>query len=131
MKIIVYEKRQDWYECTYIHDDGDDKVKIVFDEPFDAKLTFGESVFTVSSGIAVLDVSALCDGETNPKLFLGNRVISLEGFILKSGAVVGKKPDAEFERRLSKQAEELFSRMSRAEGAIKDIYEKIEQKISF
>lgn len=131
MKIIVYENRNDLYECTYLRDDGSDKIKIVFDEPWDAKLTANETVFSISHGICVLDISDLCDGEILPKLFVLGKTFCLEGFIMKDGALIGKIPDESYIRNLSKRCEDLSLRLSKAESEIKNIYEKMEQKINF
>ena len=131
MKIIVYENRANSYECTYIREDGSDEIKIIFDEPFDAKLTVSEKVIDVKSGISTVAISDIGEGEISPVLFLGARLFNLEPFIVKGGALIGKNPDANAVRAISERCCAIELRLSDAERALRDIYEKIETKITF
>ena len=131
MKIIVYENRANSYECTYIREDGSDEIKIIFDEPLDAKLTISDKVADVKAGICTARISELGEGEISPVLFLGARLFKLEPFIVKGGALIGKNPDESVVRAISERCCAIDRRLSDAERALRDIYEKIETKITF
>lgn len=131
MKTIIYEKRLGRYECVKITDNGGDGFKIIFEEPLNGKLTLGDGIFDVVSGVATGCVSKLCEGEIQPVLYCGSRLVSVEPIILSDGRLLFSHTDDEYVRRLSEHYEILAKRIGAIEDAVSAINEKINQPLKF
>ena len=131
MKIIVYKKREDFYECSAIKDSREELSSIIFDEPINGKLKLGERILPISGGVCRLDLNNLLDGEYSPVLIKDKRLFKMEEIIIKGAGAQKKTLGEEYLRSLSERIEKNRKRLCRLEALLKDISEKIERKITF
>ena len=131
MKIIVYKKRGDFYECTSLKDTNENESTIIFDEPISGKVKFGKAILTVTGGACRFNAAAFADGVYSPVLIKNKRLYKMEDLTLKSGGVERKTLGEEYLRSLSERIEEGRVRLQRLEEKLKEISEKIERKITF
>ena len=131
MKIIVYKKREDHYECTDIKDDGSDEASIIFDEPIFGTLVLNDKIHTVSRGICKTNIGELSDCVCTPTLFTSNKKYRLEGFFVKNGIIYRREINEEYVRELYERYSVLEKRVAKSEAEIKKIHAVINQKINF
>ncbi len=129
MTTIIYGKRNGIYECVKISNGSEEKTRIIFEEPLDAKLVIGKYLFSVNAGICDADISSLPDGEYSPILFLGERPFRLEELRVFCGKVSRRLVDDEYIRRLSHVCDELSSRVDALEKTTTVISEKFNETI--
>ena len=131
MKTIVYEIRAGRYECASFCDSGGDKIKFVFEIPLNARIAIGTKIYSLKDGTATINISDISDGEVHPTLYTDRGPEKLEGFIVKSGAVIPLGPDKDYLRRLGGICEELNRRLSALEKETESINKKISQPLEF
>ena len=90
-----------------------------------------DRVYTVRRGLCNIEERALRDGEITPRLVTSCGVNTIEGFIVKGGAIIKKEPDAEYLRRAVRITQELCERVSALETELRALRSKTEGKIEF
>ena len=131
MKTIIYKKRAKRYECVEIRDGGGDEIEFIFDLPINAKMTLSGAVVKIENGVGRVMLKRLPEGDISPKLFLGGKIHTPEGFTVTGGAVIRKPAGEEYLRHLSSFCEELSERVGELESKTDEIQNKITQKIKF
>lgn len=131
MKTVVYKNRRGCYDCIKIENGAGRKIKLVFEEPIDGKITVGELVFNLSRGVSEIDTARLSDGKITPLLYSGGKIKRLEGFMLSGGEISQLLPDGEYVRSLADALELLSHRIDAIEKQLCDVFEKISQQIKF
>ena len=131
MTTIFYKKILGLYEISEISEVCDGCIRIEFEEPLNAKLVISDLVLDVSCGVCSINADKLSDGEYAPKLYTGTVMQSIEGFIVKKGAVIQKNYDDDYVRRLSGTVDTLLHRIQSLEAAMNEVQDKIERKIVF
>ena len=131
MTTLIYKNLLGRYELSDVKSLGGEDVRIIFEEPFDGKLTLGERVFNVTRGICKLHSSELPEGEISPKLITGGSIKTLEGFISHGGSVIRKCPDSDYIRLLTKSVDELYKRVGGIESSLTEIKQKLNRTLEF
>lgn len=88
MSKIYYEQFAGRYIISECKEDGGDKITLLLDTPIDGKIIInGSVVVSTTEGAAVIDRRRLKDGKCYPTLYLSDRYVRLEPFMLTaSGA---------------------------------------------
>ena len=131
MKTIVYKNRLGRYDLIKIKNGSSKKIKLILEEPLNGKITFGNSVFKLSEGVAEIDTGKLCEGKNTPMLYSGGKIRLLEGFIYDGEEISYCLPSPEYVRNLSDSLFYLSERLSSAEEKIKGFEKKISERINF
>ena len=131
MKTIIYKKMLNQYRITEIQENRSDEICVKFDEPIEAKLIIGKSVYGVSCGIAKISKSKLPDGEIYPELYTGAGKEKLESFIMLSGVPFAKGPDEEYVKLLAEAYENIQKKLDEYGEDILKIKERLDQKLKF
>ena len=131
MTTIIYKKLLGRYEIIEINGHRGEQVRIEFEEPIDGSLVLSDLPFTVMRGICSIDNSVLKDGYILPKLYTGGNMHTLEGFIIKKGAIIRDTPNEEYTKRLCVTVDALLTRIQQLEIKISELENKTERKITF
>ncbi len=129
MKTVIYKIRAKRYECAEILDRGGDDLKFVFELPINARMLISDSVVEIKDGIGKTKLSRISDGDVSPKLFIGGKVHTVEGFTVSRGAVIRKRADEEYIRNLSEFCEELSKKVEKLEIKNEELEKLMTQKI--
>lgn len=129
MKTIIYKNRAKRYECAEILDRGGDDLEFIFELPIDCRMTISDTVVEIKGGVGKTKLSRIPEGDVSPKLFIGGKVHTLEGFTVSRGAVIRKRADEEYIRNLSEFCEELSKRVEELENKNEELIKLMTQKI--
>ena len=131
MTTIFYKKLLGRYEIVEISDPRGETIRIEFEEPIDANIILSDMPYPVTRGVCNITSCEIVDGYIVPKLYTGGSIQSLEGFIVKKGAVMRKPADEEYTRRLCANLDGLLARICSLEAKVCELQNKIERKITF
>lgn len=131
IKTIVYKNRLGRYDLVKIKNGDSKKIKLIIEEPLNGKVTLGNSVFTLSRGVAEIDTGKLSVGKNTPILYSGGKIKMLESFIYTEGELSFTLPDPEYVRNLSDSLFLVSERLSSAEKKIEKLEKKISETINF
>ena len=129
MKTIIYKIRANRYECADVLDGGGDDLSFIFELPISCRMTISGTVIEIEGGIGKAKLSSIPEGYVTPKLFLGGKVHTLEGFTVSRGAVIKKRADEEYIRNLSEFCEGLSKRVEALEIKNAELINLMTQKI--
>ncbi len=125
MSKIYYKRQYGTLECVKIEGDGR-LVKIIIDEPIDARIQIANKSSRIKYGECALDLAELACGVYAPKIIYKNSSEILGKIRLREGGVSYNEPDYDFVRLLS----ERLSELRREVDALKDENEKLKKKIN-
>lgn len=129
MKTIIYKIRANRYECTEVLDRGGDDLEFIFELPVSCRMTLSDTVVEIEGGVGKTKLSCIAEGDITPKLFIGGKVHTLEGFTVSRGAVIKKRADEEYVRNLAGFCEELSKRVEELENKNAELMKLMTQKI--
>ena len=131
MKTIVYKKMFGRYRIAEIRESNSDELILRFEEPIEAKLFIGKSVFNVSCGIAKIPQRHLYSGEICPKLYTGEGKEEIEGFAVACGEVAQIGSDSEFRKSVGEAVAQILQKLNEQDTAIAQIKGRLDQKLKF
>ena len=131
MTTLIYKYILGRYELYDVKNLAGEEMRIIFEEPYDGKLTLGDRVFNVTRGVCKIHKSHLQDGELSPKLITSGSIKTLEGFIAHGGAVTRISQGADYARSLASSVDALFKRVAALEAALSEVNKNMNRKLEF
>jgi len=129
MKTIIYKKRSKGYECTSISGSGISECKLIFEEPFDAKVKLGELIVDIKNGVGEFDGASFKSGEYAPLLIRFGEIIRMETLEFRDGDIYRPAVNDEFVRELSRRIEENSRLLCELEEVVNELMIKFSSTI--